>query len=114
MQDRVIRECQGAVENLQGGSASHVGTVRVVEDIDGTLVWEGDVHVFALRGHPGAETAYSWQTPGGRTYAVLHKGPVNSPESAVRASIVQEYRGRGSETHNRDQEKIDGGNRNNA
>jgi hypothetical protein len=60
--------------------------------MEGRRVWEGDVYVFGLLGHPNTDRAYAWTTAGGRTYAVLHCGPVNSPEMAVRASIVQEYR----------------------
>ena len=47
--------------------------------------------------HPEASAAYAWSdpVPGSdhhRFYAVLKQGPVDSPEKAVRAAIVSEYR----------------------
>ena len=73
-------------------------TVRVREEYEGEAVWDGDVYVFDLTDHPTAEVAYGWSDPvpgtdRRRFYAVLHTGPVDSPENAVRAAIVSEYRG---------------------
>ncbi len=78
-------------------TARHTGTVRVLEEFEGKRVWDGDVYVFALEGHPAAQKAYAWSVPvegseRRRFYAVLHEGPVDSPEKAVRAAIVQAYR----------------------
>lgn len=75
----------------------HYRRVHVIEEFEGERAWEGDVHVFALEGHPTAGKAYAWSVPvpgsdRRRFYAVLHEGPVDSPEKAVRASIVQGYR----------------------
>ena len=60
-------------------------------------MWDGEVFVFDLTDHPTANIAYGWSDPvpgtdRRRFYAVLHTGPVESPESAVRAAIVSEYR----------------------
>ena len=54
----------------------------MVEESEGERIWEGDVYVFALEGHPS----------GRRLYAVLHEGPVDSPEKTVQATIVQAYK----------------------
>jgi hypothetical protein len=75
----------------------HTDTVHVIEDYEGERAWEGDVYVFALEGHPTAQRAYAWSVPvhgseRRRFYAVLHKGPIDSPEKAVRAAIVNAYR----------------------
>ena len=48
-----------------------------------------------------AKVAYGWSDPvpgseNRRFYAVLHTGPVASPEQAVRAAIVSDYRQRGA------------------
>ncbi len=61
------------------------------------MVWEGDVYVFDLEGHPTASKAYAWSdaVPGldkRRFYAVLHADPVTSAREAVRASIIEAYR----------------------
>jgi hypothetical protein len=55
------------------------------------------VHVFDLAGHPKASRAYAWSSPiEGSTkrkfYAVLHVPPIDSPQKAVRASIVADSR----------------------
>jgi len=52
--------------------------------------------VFDLIGHPTATRCYAWShaTTGKkrRFVAVLHQGSVDSPEKAVKAAIVGEYR----------------------
>jgi len=65
--------------------------VRVVAP--GMRAWQGDVEVFAIRGHPKAKRAYAWAHESGkgkRLVAVLELPPVSSPETAVRASIIAE------------------------
>ncbi len=87
-----------AVRGLHGVGAEHRETVRVVEMFRDEPVWEGDVHVFDVTGHGTASTAYAWHVPkaddDGVTFvAVLHEGAVDSPQNAVRAWIVQSFRG---------------------
>jgi hypothetical protein len=50
-------------------------------------VWEGDVLIFELFGHPKATTCYAWEVDGQVT-AVLGVAPVRSAVDAVRASIM--------------------------
>jgi hypothetical protein len=62
--------------------------VAVREAFEGQLVWEGVVHVFELKGHPTATSAYAWSSPiegstKRRFYAVLHVPPISSPADAV-------------------------------
>ncbi len=70
--------------------------VRVVETFRGETVWDGQVEVFDLIGHPTADRAYAWahepDAGGPRYVAVLHEGSVDSPQTAVRAAVVAEYR----------------------
>jgi hypothetical protein len=65
---------------------------HVVEEWRGETVWEGDVQIFAIKGHPKAELAYAWsyQTEDGkaRSTAILGEGPVGSAGDAVRAAVV--------------------------
>ena len=49
------------------------------------IVWEGEVLVFDLIRHPTAATAYAWSV-GQQVTAVLHEGPVDSPQAAVTAA----------------------------
>lgn len=92
-----IQPLARAVEGLHGGRAKHRETIHVIEEFEGERVWDVDVHVFALDGHPSAEKAYAWSVPvpgsgNRRFYAVLHEGPVDSPEKAVRAAIIQNHK----------------------
>lgn len=72
--------------------------MRIVERFRGETVWEGDVHVFELDGHPTAKRAYAWlyKDDDGRQQAkvVLHVPPVDSARRAVQAAIAAEYRGK--------------------
>ena len=81
---------------LNGCDSTWVESVPIKETFQGQTVWEGTVQVFELYGHPEASLCYAWsyETNEGkrRFFAVLHKEPVDSPEKAVRAAIVQDQR----------------------
>ena len=66
--------------------------VQVRETVNGAIVWDGEVQVFDVKGHPSATRVYAWSHATGgakrRFYAVLHAPPIDSPVKAVRASIV--------------------------
>lgn len=86
-----------AVEGLHGGRATLDRVERVAERHRGALVWEGDIYVFSLEGHPSASRCYAWSevvpdSERRRFFAVLHEGPVSSPTLALRASIVKDVR----------------------
>ncbi len=86
-----------AIRHLHGVEARHIETVHVHEVAPtGETVWDGDVEVFALTGHPKASRAYAWSeaTTGTkrRFFAVLHIAPVDSAAQAVRASILADAR----------------------
>ncbi|MGA2447043.1 MAG: hypothetical protein ABTD50_00030 [Polyangiaceae bacterium] len=81
-----------AIRYLHKVEATHVETVHVREVFRGELVFERDVEVFDIVGHPKAKRAYAWSeaTTGSkrRFFATLHIAPVDSPIAAVRASIL--------------------------
>lgn len=80
-----------AFHDLHGCEAEHVETVPVIERWQGKTVWEGEVEVFGLKGHPTASRGYAWaydKTKGSEIVAVLELPPVISPRTAVQASIV--------------------------
>ena len=92
-----IAELKNAIRNLHGCEADYLETVPVDESFQGKTVWQGDVEVFAIRGHPKAKRCYAWShesDKGQRYVAVLELPPVDSAESAVKASIVEEYKGK--------------------
>ena len=99
-----INELQDVIRRLHGSESSHVETVPVKETFQGQTVWEGEVEVFDLHDHPEASRVYAWshETEDAdkpkRHVTVLHIPPVVSPETAVRAAIIQEYREREQES----------------
>ncbi len=84
-----------AFRDLHGCKAKHVETVPVIETWQGKTVWEGEVEVFNLTGHPKATKGYAWaydKAKGSEIVAVLELPPVISPKTAVQASIVGKIR----------------------
>lgn len=77
--------------NLHKCVAKYVETVPVIERFKGQTVWDGDVEVFDLHGHPTATRGYAWaydKAKGSEIVAVLELPPVISPKTAVQAAIV--------------------------
>jgi len=92
-----IAEIQAVFLKLHGCEASYVETVPVVEEFQGETIWQGDVEVFDLVGHPKAKRGYGWgyttTDSGGRRYfTVLELPPVTSPQTAVQAAIMSEIK----------------------
>lgn len=90
-----IDDLKTAVERLHNCKASFLEEVAVVEKFGSETIWKGIVHIFKIEGNPKADICYAWSLPiegstKRRYYAVLHIPPVDSPEKAVRASIVQD------------------------
>jgi hypothetical protein len=99
-QSSYITELRELIHHLHGVHATHVESVPVKEVFQGQTVWEGIVEVFELHGHPTAPRVYAWShdtgSPKKRHVTVLHITPITSAVEAVRASIVQEFRSRGT------------------
>ena len=94
-QDYIAR-IQVAVSQLHNCGAVWRETVPVHEVFQGKTVWQGDVEVFDLTGHPKAKRAYAWSHLDGqhdereRFVAVLEIPPVVSALTAVRVQIVKD------------------------
>lgn len=92
-----IQQLKETVERMHNCKATFVETVNVAEAFQGNAVWEGIVHVFDITGNPISTRCYAWSSPiegntKRRYYAVLKVPPIDSPEKAVRASIIQDYK----------------------
>lgn len=87
---------QEAIKNMHGCASTWIESVPVHEEFNGQTVWDGEVQVYELTGHPQAKRAYAWShaTTGTRRrfYAVLGIGPVVDAVTAVRAAIVADYK----------------------
>ena len=93
MSDELLK----AIERLHDCQAKYLHTVAVKEIFQDQTAWEGDVHIYKLEGHEDTDTCYAWVSPiegseKQKIYAILHIPPVDSPEKAVKASIVSDYR----------------------
>src|SRR6186997_2113940 len=92
-----IEEIQSVFLNLHGCDASYVETVPVLEEFQGETIWQGDVEVFDLVGHPKATRGYGWgyvtsESGGRRYFTVLELPPVDSPQTAVKIAIASEIK----------------------
>ena len=93
-----IAQVTVAVSQLHNCGATWRETVPVHAVFQGKTVWQGDVEVFDLRGHPKAKRAYAWSHLDGandertRFVAVLKIPPVESAETAVRVQIVKDFK----------------------
>ncbi|MHB2008818.1 MAG: hypothetical protein ACYCOX_12300 [Acidobacteriaceae bacterium] len=93
-----FRELRSIIHKLHGGKATHLESVPVTEKHEGQIVWDGIVEVFRLKGHPQTDRIYAWSHDTGdpahpkHYVTVLHIPPVISPQTAVKAAIVQEFR----------------------
>ena len=97
MADAPTEALADAIRSMHGVEATWIASVPVTEDFKGETVWDGAVEVFELHGHPTATRCYAWShavddSERRRFVAVLHQGPIDSPQAAVRAAIVQEAR----------------------
>jgi hypothetical protein len=81
-----------AIRNMHGCESTWVESVPVVERFKGEVVWEGEVQVFELAGHPKAKRAYAWshatETGKRRFVAVLGMPPVVDAVTAVKIAIA--------------------------
>jgi len=92
---------QVAIQQLHNCAAVHRQTVPVHEVFKGKTVWQGDVEVFDLYGHPKAKRCYGWShldkpdDSEERFVTVLEIPPVSSPQTAVQVSIVADVKRNG-------------------
>lgn len=91
------KQLQDTIEQLHHCTAHFIESVPVIETFENKTVWEGLVGVFDIEGHNKADKCYAWSSPiegstKRRFYAVLNIPPVDSPEKAVRASIVRDFK----------------------
>lgn len=99
MSDLPVDQIREAVLHLHPcEGADFVERVRVVEKWEGETVWEGDVTVFDLRGHPSAKRCYAWshyisdKSERRAFVAVLHQPPIDSASMAVRLSLIRDHK----------------------
>lgn len=91
-----IEAIQDAIKKGYNCTAKHTKTVPVHLKHEGETVWDGEVEVFNITGHEKAKQCYGWgfEKEKGRTefVTVLELPPVSSPETAVKAYLVNRFK----------------------
>lgn len=92
-----VDQLKKAIEQIHNCKAHFIESVPILETFEGQTVWQGTVYVFDIKGHSLARRCYAWSSPidesnKRRYYAVLNVPPIDSPEKAVRASIIHDYK----------------------
>jgi hypothetical protein len=80
-----------AIKKGYGYKAVFKETVPIKETFQGKTVWEGEVEVFELDGHPKAKYCYGWGFDEGRKTefaTVLGVPPITTPLKAVQAYLI--------------------------
>ena len=86
-QDYIAR-VQVAVSQLHNCGATWRGSVPVHEVFRGQTVWQGDVEVFDLTGHPKAKRCYGWTYGEPEEFiTILELPPVTDAQSAVKVGV---------------------------
>lgn len=60
MDEAGIPALQDAIKHMHGCDSIWLESVSVTEMFKDKVVWDGEVQVFALKGHPKAKRAYAW------------------------------------------------------
>lgn len=89
-----IEAIQDAIGKGYHCKAKHIKTVPVYLKHEGQTMWEGEVEIFEVTGHPTAKKCYGWgfeDKPGHTEFVtVLELSPVKSPETAVKAYLISQ------------------------
>lgn len=86
-----------AIKAAQGFDSEHEGTYHVKSMFRDTLVWEGDVELFNLIGHPTVSQCYAWGTANGDQFdavTILAVPQIDSPLKAVMIWVAGEAKRR--------------------
>lgn len=96
-----IGELGATIRRIHRCETSHTRTEAVRETINGQILWEGNVEVFALLGHDRALRCYAWghlhEEGRWEVTTVLAIPPIVSASTAVLAAIAAKIREQESE-----------------
>lgn len=88
-----IGRLQLTIQHLHNCGAVHRDTVPVREVFQGKTLWQGDVEVFGLDGHPKAKRCYGWSYGEPEEFiTILELPPVDSAQSAVKVGVSYQIR----------------------
>ncbi len=74
------------------GDCSHASTVKVREEMNSEIVWDGEVEIFDLTANKQSKRAFAWGYNDDKCemqyIAVLGSPPILTPNQAVQAAIA--------------------------
>ena len=91
-----LEALQRIIAEIHGCSSEHWDTVHVREVLGETVIWEGDVEIFYVFGHPKARRCFAWVWERSsigqmvRFFAILDSTFVHSAEDAVKYARISE------------------------
>jgi hypothetical protein len=84
-----VERLQSVVEHLHGCRATWLESVPVKETFEGQTVWDSEVEVYALTGHPKAQRCYGWSYGDPEQFiTILELPPVKSAHDAVKVGVA--------------------------
>jgi len=95
-----LARLQAAIQQLHDCGANFRETAPVQEVVQGRTLWQGEVEVFDVYGHPRTKVCYAWSHRAGKAdkgeqlVAMLQIPPVISPEIAVKVTLAAQGKGR--------------------
>jgi len=95
MQPKEISDLQDVIRAAHGCESIYRRTELVRETLQEKRAWDGIVRVFRLVEHSEAKYCFAWSYREGnetKSIAVLGIGPVDSPQSAVKAAMASKSR----------------------
>lgn len=88
-----ISRLQLTIQHLHNCAAVWRSTVPVHEVFQGKTVWQGEVEVFDLPGHPKAKKCYAWSYgEPEEIIAILELPPVKTAQDAVKVGVAYQIR----------------------
>lgn len=98
--DGYLARLQAAIQQLHGCGAVWREAAPVHLAFRGKTVWQRDVEIFDVTGHPKAKRCYAWShregpdDQGKRFVAVLEIPPVDPAKNAVQVQVVKDVKHR--------------------
>ena len=97
MKDHFAKSAE-AIKTKECCESAYCETVKVREEFEGKIVWDGEVEIFELLNHPKAKRCYAFgynlkkMISSGlkpdHIFVVLELPPVDTPQKAVRATVA--------------------------
>jgi hypothetical protein len=88
-----IDNLRAVIGKLHNCGATHVESVPVHEVFRGKTLWQGNVEVFDLTGHPKAKRCYGWSYGEPEEFiTILEIPPVVDAQSAVKVGVAYQIK----------------------